>query len=302
MDKTFQSDAALTLTCYTDPYCTWCWGSEPMLTKLRALYGERIKLAYKMGGLVRNIRQFYDAANGIGGNGWYKQVAAHWEEASQRHGMPVDSRVWDDVKDGFQSTYPACISFKAAELTSPNLANLFLRRLRESAAALRLPIHDYEVTAKLAADIGIDPLDFMKRIESGEAEHAFMLELEECRQAMIQSFPTFIFSNPQGQQYTLVSYRSFPAFDRVVRELAGEALGAPRQLSIDDDLMDIIEMNGSTTVPEIAEVFDIGTTEAKDALDRLVNKEGIEAFQAGNGFLYRIGRTASCKVGSAFFC
>lgn len=302
MNTPFQGDVALILTCYTDPYCTWCWGSEPMLTKLRALYGRKIKLAYKMGGLVHNIRQFYDAANGIGGDGWYKQVAAHWVEASQRHGMPVDLRVWSDVKDSFHSTYPACISFKAAELSSPNLAGLYLRRLRESAAALRLPIHDYEVTARLAADIGIDTLDFMKRIKSGEAEHAFMLELAECRQAMVQSFPTFMFSNRQGQRYTLASYRSFPAFDRVVRELAGEALGAPRPLSIDDDLMSIIELNGGTTIREVAEVFDIGTTEAKDALDSLIDKDGIELIQAGNGFLYRIGKTSSCKIGNAFFC
>jgi hypothetical protein len=27
---------------YTDPYCTWCWGSEPVLRKLLYVYGDQI--------------------------------------------------------------------------------------------------------------------------------------------------------------------------------------------------------------------------------------------------------------------
>jgi len=40
---------------YTDPYCTWCWGSEPVLRKLEYVYGGQLVVGYRMGGLVRDI-------------------------------------------------------------------------------------------------------------------------------------------------------------------------------------------------------------------------------------------------------
>ena len=40
---------------FTDPVCTWCWGSEPVLRKLETRYGEQVKISYIMGGLVQDI-------------------------------------------------------------------------------------------------------------------------------------------------------------------------------------------------------------------------------------------------------
>ena len=58
----------LELLAFTDPVCTWCWGSEPVLRKLRRWYGDQLHIRYLMGGLVEDIRTFYDRANAIGGD------------------------------------------------------------------------------------------------------------------------------------------------------------------------------------------------------------------------------------------
>lgn len=44
-----------------------------------------------MGGLVEEIRAFYDSNNDIGGDieRSNKQITKHWLEAFERHGMPV---------------------------------------------------------------------------------------------------------------------------------------------------------------------------------------------------------------------
>ena len=119
---------------FTDPVCTWCWGSEPVLRKLEVWYGRQVNIRYLMGGLVEDIRAFYDRANDIGGDPERSnaQIARHWLEASERHGMPVRT-------DGFRlfsadtvSTYPQNIAFKAAQLTDPERAARYLRRLREA--------------------------------------------------------------------------------------------------------------------------------------------------------------------------
>jgi protein-disulfide isomerase-like protein with CxxC motif len=64
---------------FTDPVCTWCWGSEPLLGKLEARFGEQVRSSFVMGGLVRDIREFYDDANDIGGTpeAANEQIARH---------------------------------------------------------------------------------------------------------------------------------------------------------------------------------------------------------------------------------
>jgi len=135
---------------FTDPYCTWCWGAEPVLRKVQEIYGDQVSIRFVMGGLVEDMRNFRDSGAGIGGEYWYKQVADHWLEASLRHGMPVDEQVYYDIKDDVFSTYPACIAVKAAQFQGDELGNHYLRRLREAAAAERKIIQYMDVQRQLA--------------------------------------------------------------------------------------------------------------------------------------------------------
>ena len=50
----------INLVSFTDPYCTWCWGSEPILRKIEEVYGEQVSISFVMGGLVEDIRNFSD--------------------------------------------------------------------------------------------------------------------------------------------------------------------------------------------------------------------------------------------------
>ena len=107
--------ATIKITSFTDPYCTWCWGSEPILRKIEQVYGDQVSLNFVMGGLVKDMRNFSDPGAGIGGELWYEQVAEHWVEASSRHKMPVDEQIYYDIKAEIFSTYPACIAFEAGK-------------------------------------------------------------------------------------------------------------------------------------------------------------------------------------------
>ena len=44
---------------FTDPVCTWCWGSEPVLRKLETRFGEQVKISFVMAGLVKDITLFW---------------------------------------------------------------------------------------------------------------------------------------------------------------------------------------------------------------------------------------------------
>lgn len=205
---------------FTDPYCTWCWGSEPVLRKIREVYGNRVKVGFVMGGLVKDITQFYDPLNRIGGKDWNKQVAKHWLEASEAHGMPVDERVFSDIGNAFTSTYPANIAVKAAEFQGTEKAAKFLRRLREAAAAENKQIHQEGVQVELAEEVGLDVSRFRRDLESGRAEKAFDQDLKLCREYGVTGFPTFLINNREGEERVIRGYHPFEYFEKVFQELS----------------------------------------------------------------------------------
>jgi putative protein-disulfide isomerase len=282
------SKPVLELVQYTDPYCTWCWGSEPILRRIKVVFGGQVKQRFVAGGLVRDMRQFFDGTNDIGGPNWYAAVAAHWLEASSRHGMPVDQNVFYDQKDEVFSTYPACVAYKSAQLQGEDLGQRYLRRIREAAAAERRIIQHLGVQIQLAEEIGLDSARFQKDIESGDAERAFEADLQECRAARIRSFPTFLVRHAMSDaKKVLVGYQRFEKLADAIRDLA--PLSEETVQANDKSIVDFVRTYEKVTPREVAEVFQIITQDAKDCLDRLTANGELQRLSGGNGHFY-VGR------------
>ena len=276
----------LEIISYTDPYCTWCWGSEPVLRRIREVYEHQIRISFKMGGLVKDTRHFHDPLNQIGGPEMYRQVAEHWREASARHGMPVDANVFIDMKDEFRSTWPANIAFKAAEFQDPDLAESFLRRLREAAAAERLPIHRLNVQARLAEETGLDREQLLADIDNGSAELAFLQDLRDAREKGVSGFPTFVIRTRGGVEEILHGYQGFHEFEQILEELADGEL-TPRTITSDEQsILGFIGKYGKVATREVAEVFSLSMVEAEQRLEQMVAEDRVRKKRAGNGWFY----------------
>ena len=264
---------------YTDPYCTWCWGSEPVLRHVQEVYGDQIKISYKMGGLVKDMGDFYDAYNDISR---IEQVAPHWLEASGRHGMPVDIKVFDEIKKDFKSTYPANIAYKAAQMQDSELADKFLRRMREAAAYEKKPIHKTETLKDLAAETGLDAEKFVKDFESKEAKEAFMEDITDARSRGIFGFPTFLIKNKAGREMIIKSFRTFEELSVILGELSGEELKREKP----KDILSFINKYEKVATREVSEVFAINDAQAEKELDDLADKGKIKKQRAGNGVMW----------------
>lgn len=283
------SSNLLELVSYTDPYCTWCWGSEPILRKIEEAYGEQVKISFKMGGLVKEMSNFYDAQNQIGGPDWYRQVAAHWLEASSRHGMPVDEQIFFDIRDSNFSTYPANIAYKSAQLQDEISANRFLRRMREGAAAERLDIQQLDIQAKLAKEVGLDSNQFIKDIESGRAKESFEKDLQECLNRGIRGFPTFLIRNLNTKDELLLrGYRQFSEFVDTFRKLTGDAIISVSSKVSKDSIFAFVRKHRKVATKEITEVFDLREKDANEYLISLVSEGMLNKDKVGNGFFYTV--------------
>jgi len=278
---------------FTDPVCTWCWGSEPVTRKLDALYGQQIEIKPVMGGLVEDIRGFYDAHNNIGGNPEQSnaQIASHWLAASERHGMPVETQGFRLFSSDVFSTYPQNIAYKAVEITHPELAEKFLRRIREASAAEARETGRREVLIELASETGVGIASFIEALDDGSAEAAFHDDLNFTRQYGVRGFPTFLFRYGE-KELLLRGYQSYKSMVAVIASLsAGNITEVPLTFS-DEKVVELLKKITRAANAELTEIFNVPLTRLLETLNSLVNKGIVQYVPVGNGGFWQLQTSA----------
>lgn len=295
-DSKNTNNAIIEIICFTDPYCTWCWGSEPILRKIQEVYGKQVKISYTMGGLVKDIGNFSDPANGIAGTQWYQQVADHWVEASQQHKMPVDEQIFFDIKDDYRSTYPANIAFKAAQFQSEAAATRYLRLLRSGAAAENRAIHRLEVQIEIAEEVGLNVERFVQDILDGNAEKAFQEDLLACRKHAVRGFPSYLLRGPEGE-VMLRSFTTYEQFQYWFEQLVTEPLSCRTLQESAAQTLDFVARYGKVAPMEIAGVYGISIEAAQSRLKSMAQSGVLIEMNAGNSHLYSLPiETPGCDV------
>lgn len=281
---TMNTNKPIEVFAFTDPLCTWCWGSEPILRKMQAWYGQQVKIRYVMGGLVKDIRKFYDSANDIGGDPELSnsQIVRHWLEASQHHGMPVKTEGFRMFSAEVISTYPQNIAFKAAELTDATNAPRFLRRLREASAAEARETGRREVLIELAGDAGLDIAAFIGHLNDGSAELAFQADLKLTRAYRVRGFPTFVFRY-EDREIMLRSFLKFEDVRAVIDTLSGGSIVAKPIPNGPEHILDFLRNQGRAAPIELITVFGLSPIELEHALNGLIQAGHVQRTAAGNG-------------------
>jgi predicted DsbA family dithiol-disulfide isomerase len=260
------------VTEFTDPYCSWCWGAEPVVRRLQEVYRDQLRMEYVMGGLVDDFDQFHDPG---GDHDHPDEVAPHWVTAANNHGMPVDASLWES--DPPESTYPACIAYEAATFQDDDLANRFLRRMREAGVAMGYNLERGEVLADLAAEVGLDVERFRADFESDRTREAFEADLRRTRQHGASSLPTFHVA-VDGREDLLRGYRPFVTFQKLFTQEAPDLMEHdPRPLRA------FVERYERVAAQEVAEVYGCSRGEATS---RLRDLDGVRAVEAGNDYLW----------------
>ena len=285
---------------FTDPVCTWCWGSEPVLRTLEARYADRVKIGFIMGGLVKDITAFYDSHNEIGGDPELsnQSIAAHWLEASERHGMPVKVEGFKLFTKDQPSTYPQNIAYKAAQMQDEVKADRFLRRMREASAAEALQTNLTEVLVELASEVGLDIGRFLEDFTGGKAKTAFEEDLYTTAQFRAHGFPTFLVKFGE-KSMLLRGYQNYNTFNAVINQLTNGEIQEMKPLPTEDNVLEFINKNGSLAPVEIKMPFDLSDAELDKIINSLQEKKLVAKREAGNGyFIFPLNNPMMCDVDS----
>ncbi|WP_276259871.1 DsbA family oxidoreductase [Haloglomus litoreum] len=261
-----------TIVQLTDPMCTWCWGSEPIIRRVQTTLGEQVELNYVMGGLVEDFEEFYDPANDISSPG---DVAPHWLEASAQHGMPVDTEIFET--DPARSTYPASIAFTAARQQDPDLANRYLRRLREAYATEVRNVNRREEQISLAESVGLDVDAFTEALDDGTARTAFEEDLARTREAGVRAFPTYRIIGPAGGRQVA----GFTPYEDLVGTLL--EMAPSLEPTSPPPIQEFIDEYGPVATREVAAVYQLDPGKARQVLQSLVDEGNVIEDTRGNG-------------------
>jgi putative protein-disulfide isomerase len=261
-----------TIVQFTDPMCTWCWGSEPIIRRMQTVFGDQVELKYVMGGLVEDFEAFYDPANDISSAGG---VGPHWLEASAQHGMPVDTEIFET--DPAQSTYPASIAFTAARQQDVDLANRYLRRLREAYATEVRNVNRREEQVSLAESVGLDVDAFTAALDDGTARAAFEDDLERTRDAGVRAFPTYRLVGPAGEREAA----GFTPYEELAEALLEVAPSL--EPTSPPPVREFVDEYGPVATREVAEVYQHDLGKARQVLHSLVEAGAVSEDARGNG-------------------
>ena len=182
----------LEIVYYTDPLCCWSWCLEPVIQQVRNEFGDEISWRYCMGGLIPGWKTFVDPVNHVTRP---LQMGPVWMHASVVGDITIDSNLW--YYDPPASSYPACVSVKAAELQGAMYGERYLSLLREACMVKRINIAKKDELTKLAFQLKqlsprFDVEMFSRDLVNGSGAAAFRRDLDEVNTRQIYRFPTLL--------------------------------------------------------------------------------------------------------------
>ncbi len=163
---------------FTDPVCSYAWGTEPKMRRLQWQYGDRLRLRRVVAGLMADGWEV-NAGLALDDPALPPAVCEYWRDVHNLTGMPYPttlSHIWT-------SSEAACRLVKAAELQGADPADRFLRRLRESWFVFGRPADTVERAVATAAGIdGLDSDRLGRDAASAAVAAAYLADWEETRQ------------------------------------------------------------------------------------------------------------------------
>ncbi|HLE54287.1 MAG TPA: methyltransferase domain-containing protein [Thermoplasmata archaeon] len=247
---------------FADPWCWWSWGLEPVLQRLREVYGDHLKVEYRMGGTFEDIHEWMkeygvDEASAVD---WIRESVGMFRNPL----YPEYLR-----KSGVTSTYPACLAYKAAQRQDPEKADKFFRRMMEAFQVQALPGTD-ETLLRLAREVGLDGPKLLRDARSKAVGEAFEADRREMEKASA-NFLTLLVSAGGRIEAKSEVFTSGP-FEEIIDRLQP---GLPKRAPA--DILEYLEKHADpATTHEVAEVFHVADEDAERRLAAL-EKAGVLA-------------------------
>ena len=160
---------------YTDPCCSWAWGTEPKLRSLRWRYGAQIDWRTVLGGLVDDASGAYEGMDDADAGA---RLARYWSRVAEHTSMPYPVHLlWPPLTSHRMGQGVCVAAFQGVEH-----GEALLRALREAIFVFGRPADTWERILDLAMVLpGLDTVAFARDLQSEHAAAAYEVDWAETR-------------------------------------------------------------------------------------------------------------------------
>ena len=279
MEKKLQIDH------FTDPLCFWCYAMEPETRKIRVLLGDQLEYRIVMGVLSADVRDIigYDEDAEVRYELYRATMANYFREVGQKVGMPLalDNMLARGPED--LVSLPLSLAYCAMRMIDEDIAEAYLRRMRECVYAEGRSLSSAEKQVELAREFPIDVEQFRKNLESSEAAEILQQGVDKCRIYGIAAFPTLIMH--WGEKHIAVQgYYDFDALKQAINQVTDGDINLTDAEFSTHALESYVDRFGKAAAREIQTMFSLNEAQLANAMMDLVSTGRYKTQSCGSSY------------------
>ena len=270
---------------FTDPLCFWCYAMEPEMRKIRVLLGEQLDYRIVMGVLSSDIGEIigYDEDSELRYEVYRAMLTNYFREVSKMVGMPLslDNMLAHGPDDLI--SLPLSLAYCAMKMIDEDVAEAYLRRMRECVFAEGRSLSSVEEQVDLAAEFPIDAGQFRDNLDSPEVATVLQEGVDECRMYGITAFPTLIIKWGD-RRIAAQGYHTFEELKQAIAQVTeGDITLSDAEFST-HALESYVDRFGKAAAREIQTMFSLNDAQLANAMMDLVSTGRYKTQSCGTSY------------------
>lgn len=275
----------LAIAHFTDPLCFWCYAMEPEMRKIRVLLDGQLDYRIVMGVLSADVHEIigYDEESRLRYEYMRSAMSEYLVESAKRVGMPfsIDRMLAGNPED--LVSLPLCLAYCAMRMIDEDIAEAYLRRMRECVYAEGRSLSNVDAQVDLASEFPVDLDRFRENLETGMAAPVLQRGVDECRLYNVTAFPSLLLQ--YGARRVMVTgYHDFDELRQAIAQVSdGDISLSEAEFSL-PALEAFIHRFGKVASREIQTMFSLNDAQLANVMMDLASVGGYKTLSCGNGY------------------
>ena len=278
-------DKKLKIVHFTDPLCFWCYAMEPEIRKVRVLLDDQLEYRIVMGVLSADVREIIgdDDDAELRYEVYRAMLANYFREAVKMVRMPLslDGMLTHGPED--LVSLPLSLAYCAMKMIDEDIAEAYLRRMRECVFAEGRSLSSVEEQVRLAGEFPIDVEQFRSNLDSPEVAAVLQQGVDECRTYGITAFPTLIMQWGDRRIATQ-GYCTFDELKQAIRQVTDGDISLSDAEYSTHALETYVGRFGKVAACEIQTMFSLNDAQLANAMMDLVSTGRYKTQSCGTSY------------------
>ena len=270
---------------FTDPLCFWCYAMEPEMRKIRVLLDDQLDYRIVMGVLSSDVHEIigYDEDAELRYEVYRAMLANYFRESVKMVRMPLslDNMLTHGPED--LVSLPLSLAYCAMKMIDKDIAEAYLRRMRERVFAEGCSLSTVDQQVQLASEFPIDVEQFRSNLDNPEIATVLQQGVDKCRIYGITAFPTLLLQ--WGNKRMMAQgYHTFEELKQAIGQVTGGDIILSDAEFSERALETYVDRFGKAAACEIQTMFSLNDAQLANAMMDLVGTGRYKTQSCGSSY------------------